>query len=108
MENFNLNQKNILSYLKSIKPKLSKDGIIKLGLFGSYAKDKNTPYSDVDIVIQTSKDFTDKFIGFKGIIYLDDLRIMLLEKFKTKVDLCDIASMDKAKRDDLLSGVIYV
>lgn len=33
-----LKKENILKYLSDIKPKLEKDGIIKIGLFGSYAK----------------------------------------------------------------------
>ena len=33
-----LTKDEILDYLKEIKPKLQEDGIIKLGLFGSFAK----------------------------------------------------------------------
>ena len=44
----------ILDYLRELKPKLAKDGVTKLGLFGSYAKDKATTNSDIDIVINVN------------------------------------------------------
>jgi len=37
-----LNKKDIISKLKELKPKYEQEGLILLGLFGSYAKDKQT------------------------------------------------------------------
>lgn len=103
-----LTKDEILDYLKEIKPKLQEDGIIKLGLFGSFAKDSADIASDVDITIETSKDFVNKFKGFDGFIYLDDLRSDFMRKFKRQVDICDTASMPLQKQQNLLTGVIYV
>lgn len=103
-----LTKDEILDYLKEIKPKLQKDGIAKLGLFGSFAKGTADIASDVDITIETSKDFVNKFKGFNGFIYLDDLRTDFMSKFKRQVDLCDTASMSLQKQQNLLTGVIYV
>ncbi|MSN96902.1 nucleotidyltransferase domain-containing protein [Campylobacter sp. FMV-PI01] len=103
-----LTKDEILDYLKEIKPKLQEDGIIKLGLFGSFAKDNADIASDVDITIETSKDFVNKFKGFNGFIYLDDLRSDFMHKFKRQVDICDTASMSLQKQQNLLTGVIYV
>ncbi|AHE94552.1 TPA: nucleotidyltransferase domain-containing protein [Campylobacter fetus subsp. venerealis] len=102
-----LTKDEILDYLKEIKPKLQEDGIVKLGLFGSFAKDTADIASDVDITIETTGDFVKKH-SWGGIIYLDNLRERFMRKFKRQVDLCDTASMSKQKQQNLLTGVIYV
>lgn len=76
------NKKEILEYLKSIKTELKNDGIVELGLFGSFAKDKVDVASDIDIVICSSEIFIKKFDGFQALIYLDELREKLMKKFK--------------------------
>lgn len=86
-----LNKEEILEYLKEIKPQLQKDGIAKIGLFGSCAKGTNDLASDIDIVIETTQDFRDKFVGFDGINYLEDLREDLQRRFRKSVDFCNIA-----------------
>lgn len=103
-----IDKNSILKFLEDLKPKLEKDGIVKLGLFGSFAKGKADNASDVDIVICTGKEFIKKYKGFEGIIYLEELRQSFSHKFKRNVDLCDIASMKKEKQNKLLQGVIYV
>ncbi|WP_270971084.1 hypothetical protein [Campylobacter upsaliensis] len=40
-------KQNILNYLRKRKTKLNEDGIIELGLFGSFAKDEADLASDV-------------------------------------------------------------
>jgi hypothetical protein len=41
-------KENILQYLKEIKGEFAINGIATITLFGSYAKDTQTPYSDID------------------------------------------------------------
>ena len=55
-----LDKDEILAYLKELKPALQKDGIVELGLFGSYAKGTASASSDIDIVIRTSDEFHKK------------------------------------------------
>ena len=102
-----LTKDEILDYLKEIKPKLQEDGIIKLGLFGSFAKGTADIASDVDITIETTSEFV-KNSSWGGVIYLDELRERFVRKFKRQVDLCDTASMSIEKQRNLLTGVIYV
>ena len=48
----------ILNFLKEHKQELQKKyGIIKLGLYGSYARDEATLQSDVDIFYERDKNF---------------------------------------------------
>lgn len=101
-------KKQILKYLKDMKAKLENDGIVRLGLFGSFAKNKADIASDIDIVICSSEVFVKKFDGFGALIYLDELRQKLMQRFKRQVDICDVFSMSEEKQRELLKGVIYV
>lgn len=97
----------ILLYLKELKPSLQKEGISEIGLFGSFAKDEATIYSDIDIFIRTTKAFREKHRGFAGFSFLADLRRRIAERFNKEVDLCNIAGFDKEKQDIFLDGAIY-
>ncbi len=96
----------ILAYLKELKPALQKDGIVELGLFGSYAKGTADMFSDIDIVFDTNDEFSEKYIGFEAMVYLDKLRLKIAQYFKIGVDLCDIASFSQEKILKVLKGRI--
>ncbi|MDO5046542.1 nucleotidyltransferase family protein [Campylobacter sp.] len=102
-------KEEILEFLRSLKPELESFGIKKVGLFGSYAKDKANIASDIDVVIESSEETIQKAGGgIKAIIYLEELRSRIMKRFKISADLCDIASMSEEKKQRLLQGVIYV
>lgn len=44
-----MKKEDILNKLKELKPIYQNEGLEILGVFGSYAKDTNTEYSDIDI-----------------------------------------------------------
>jgi len=85
-----MNDKNtILSTLKKIKPIYEKEGLILLGLFGSYARDTQTKFSDIDIAYKIdynkfSKRYKD---GFSKILRIDEIKEELQKTFGTRVDL---------------------
>lgn len=86
-------KQNILNYLRERKTKLNEDGIIELGLFGSFAKDEADLASDVDICIKSTDIFYKKYLGFEAVIYLDELREEFVRKFKRQMDICDEADI---------------
>ena len=98
----------ILAYLKELKPTLQKDGIVELGLFGSYAKGTASASSDIDIVIRTSDEFYQKFRGFKAAIFLGELRESIENHFGLSIDLCNLRNYDDEKRKIFFEGAIYV
>ncbi len=98
----------ILRYLKELKPKLEKEGITEIGLFGSFAKDEATIYSDIDIFIKTTDEFRKKHLGFAGFGFLEDLRQDIAKHFDKEVDLCDITGIKEDKRAEFFEGAIYV
>ena len=57
-----LNSKIILEKIKKEKKKLKENGVKKIGLFGSYAKNKHKPKSDVDFLIKFDKVDFDRYL----------------------------------------------
>ena len=83
----------ILQFLKILKPELTAEGIVSLGLFGSVAKNTNTEESDIDIVYETSDTFINKYKGWSAFTYLNTkLRDKAAKKFNTRVDMFDLNS----------------
>ena len=86
-------QKNeILSKLKELKPTYEKEGLILLGLFGSYAKDSAKESSDIDLLVEMNPEFK-KFFSFKrelenafgkevDLSFFDSVRLLIKEKIK--------------------------
>lgn len=88
--------------LRQSQPELQKKfGVLKIGIFGSFARGEEQPDSDVDVLVtfQQGKKTFDNFMGTK--FYLEDL-------FKRKVDLVTDAALKPLIRDPILKDVIYV
>jgi len=99
-----LKKEEILEFLGSIKDELRQNGIEKVGLFGSFAKDSADLLSDIDIVIKTSDYFVKKNRGIRGLLYLDDLKRRIKNRFYRDVDICDESGLKNKK---VLSEAIY-
>ncbi len=99
-----LQKKEIISKLKELKPVYEQDGLIIVGLFGSYAKDTQNDFSDIDIAYKLNYDkFSKKYKdGFSKILKIDDIKEELQHLFKTKVDL--VPDNNKA----LFKEIVYV
>jgi len=84
-----MNKNEILSKLKELKPIYEKEGLILLGLFGSYAKNTQTKFSDIDVAYKLDYDkFSQKYKGgFAKLLRIDDIKKELQTIFKTPIDL---------------------
>jgi len=93
----------ILSTLKELKPTYEKEGLILLGLFGSYAKDTQTKFSDIDIAYKLDYDkFSLKYKdGFAKLLRIEDIKKELQTLFKTPIDL--VPDTNKSILNDLIS-----
>ena len=58
-----LTSKKIIEKIKDEKAELKKKGVKKIGLFGSYAKDKQKNGSDVDFLIEFNEISANNFFG---------------------------------------------
>ena len=89
---------DILQFLKTLKPKLEKEGIVSLGLFGSYAKDSVDEESDIDIIIETTDTFEQRYRGWDAFVFIDEeIRQVIAQKFNKKVDIFDKNSNSSIK-----------
>ena len=84
-----MNKNEILSKLKELKPTYEKEGLVLLGLFGSYAKDTQTKFSDIDVAYRLDYD---KFSlnyhgGFAKLLRIDAIKKELQTVFKIPIDL---------------------
>ncbi len=98
-------QKNeIISKLKELKPLYEEEGLILLGVFGSYAKNTQNNFSDIDIAYKLDYDkFSLKYKdGFSKILRIDDIKEELEKTFKTKIDF--VPDNNKS----ILSDIVYV
>ena len=98
-----MNKDDVLSKLKELKPTYEKEGLILLGLFGSYAKDTQTKFSDIDIAYKLdyekfSKNYKD---GFSKLLRIDDIKKELQTIFKTPIDL--VPDSNKSILKDLIN-----
>jgi predicted nucleotidyltransferase len=89
--------------LKEIIPQiimiLKKDKIKRAGIFGSYARGEQKRNSDIDILIQPTKNTG---FGFAGI------EIELEKKLKKKVDLVSYNGISPYLKDQILSQEVRI
>ncbi|MEA3513504.1 MAG: nucleotidyltransferase domain-containing protein [Campylobacterota bacterium] len=99
-----LNKNEIVLKLKELKPKYEQEGLILLGLFGSYARDNQNNFSDIDIAYKLDYDkFSQNYKdGFSKLLRIDDIKSELQQAFKTKIDFVP----DSNRK--LLKDIVYV
>ena len=74
-----ISKNEVIKYLKSYKQKHPKDyHLIKLGLFGSVARDENSQESDLDIVVEFSQ---------QNLFILSGIKEDSKEQFNTDIDV---------------------
>ena len=96
-------KEEILQFLSDNKDLFNrKYNIIKLGLFGSFARGEQTENSDIDILIEMSLD-TQQIFEKK-----QELRNLIQKRYNRKIDICRERSIKLIFKDFILNEVIYV
>jgi predicted nucleotidyltransferase len=98
---------SILNVLKNNKELLKRHHVLKLGLFGSYARGEQKRNSDIDILVE----FDEKSFGvnYKG--YFDtvtSLSTELSSLLRQNVDLVTIDMLSPHIASDVLKEVRYI
>jgi uncharacterized protein len=98
-----LQQRDILNYLKSNKELFNKQfKVVKIGIFGSYARNEQTDNSDIDIIIEMHPDTTEIF----------EKRLSLKETisnhFSKSVDVCHEKAIKPVFKEMIQKEAIYV
>jgi len=90
--------------LKKIKPIivriLKKNGVLKAGIFGSYARGQQTKRSDIDILVKTKK----------GTSLLDFIKIKhdAERGLRTKVDLVEYSAIKSRIKEQILHDEVRI
>ena len=73
-----LNSKEIIKKIEEKSKDIKKYNVKKIGLFGSFSKNKQHKKSDIDIIVNFDKETFDNYM---------DLLFLLEKMFKRKIDL---------------------
>ena len=92
----------ILTTIKTYKPELSKFGIRKIGLFGSYLRDEQSENSDIDILI----DFEPNKENFDNYMAVYDLFEKLFKN--EKIEIITKNGLSPYIGPKILNEVMYV
>ena len=96
-----MGKQEIIKIIKIIKPEMeSLYGVQRLGLFGSYVREKQRKKSDIDILVTFNRDI--------DLFDFLDLREYLESQLHVKVDLVMESALKPAIGKRILSEVEYV
>lgn len=91
----------IIDFLKTHKQEMVEQyGVVRIGLFGSYARGESIAESDIDIVVELKK---------PDLFYLIGIKQVIEDEFGSKVDVVRIRdNMNGLLKKRILQDVIYV
>jgi predicted nucleotidyltransferase len=97
-----LNQQMILKFLTENKSFLrEKFHVVKIGIFGSFARNEEDPDSDIDILIELENNVSNVF-DLKW-----SLREFLKNQFHRDIDICNTKHIKPYAREQILKDAIY-
>ena len=100
VETNELTSDEVLRALKANIAKIRGFGVRKIGLFGSYSRNEQTPESDIDVLVEFSK-------GKKSFHAYMQLKLFLEKIFKRKVDLIIKEAIRPELKQNILKSVVY-
>lgn len=95
-----LTGKRILGEIETASEDLNILGVKRIGIFGSFANNTQTKKSDIDFIVEFNK-------GSKTFDNYMDLKIILEDKFKRRVDLVLKDSLKETIKSKVLKDTMY-
>jgi len=96
-------RKQIMQYLSSNRQDITrKYRLKKIGIFGSYARNEQTPESDLDLLVEFEEDTPD-LTGIK-----ERLRAEIQAIFHIPVDICREKYIKAPFKEQILVDALYV
>ena len=97
-----IDSSKILFYLTSNKTRLKKEyHLVKIGIFGSIAREEQNEQSDIDIIVEFKNDTEDLFM------IKQRLKEEIQSKFNVPVDICREKYIKPIFRQQILSETKY-
>lgn len=94
-----INSQKLRQIAKIAVPILKKNGVVRAGIFGSYARGEERKKSDVDILIKPPKGLGFKFVG---------IQLELEDKLKKKVDLLSYKAVHPLLKERILGEEVRI
>jgi hypothetical protein len=102
-----MNKELILNYLTTVKEKYRSEGFLIKALFGSYSRGEEDTKSDVDILVEATPEFANRY-GFSAIKRIYEIQSELSDALGLPVDLADSSGMSKTGKKFIIDRAIYV
>lgn len=102
-----MKKESILQYLTNIKAKYQDEGFLIKALFGSYSRDEADASSDVDILVEATPEFANRY-GFESFARIKEIQTELSNALGLRVDLADSTGMGKTGKKFIIDRAIYV
>jgi predicted nucleotidyltransferase len=103
-----MNQSIILNYLTTIKSQYIEEGLIIKALFGSYSRNEADSRSDIDILVEATPKFAEKY-GFGAFARLSEIQEEMSRALGgISIDFADSTGMSKTAKKFILDRAIYV
>jgi len=90
----------LIEIKKKVVPLLKKYGVVRAGIFGSYARGEQTKKSDVDLLVKTRKGTS--LIDFIGIKHAAE------EVLGKRVDMVEYTALKKMIKDRILNDEVRI
>ncbi len=100
-------KESIINYLKKIKPELKTQGIEEVALFGSFATNQQTVYSDIDIAIRKKSAFLQAYTAYDYFNLISRLKRKIRLDLHKNSDIFDLDS-DSSFLKSIDEELIYV
>jgi len=98
-----INKDEILAFLREKKDELFSDyQLVKIGLFGSFARDEGAEDSDIDLIVEFQPN-TENLSEKKA-----KIKMLVAKKFDREVDLCREKYIKPYFKSQILQSAIYV
>lgn len=98
----------LLNRIKLLKNEYQKEGIILIGVFGSYARGDHTSDSDIDILFELTENFYKKYPGWGAYPVIDKCQESLTNLLGKKVDLANKNALNEIGKKYILPELINV
>jgi len=96
-----MSRSDLLARLTALQPWLREQGVARVGLFGSHARDEARADSDIDLVVEFAPGRTPDLFAFSG------LKLALEERLGAPVDLMTPAALHPALKARIEASLIY-
>ncbi len=90
----------VLEQLSALRPWLNSQGVSRIALFGSHARDEAGPQSDIDLVVEFAPGRTPDLFSFAG------LKLELEQRLGASVDLFTPNSLHPGLRHRIEASLI--